>query len=284
MADEVILDTNASIAATLESAILLEARPMAVVLPFIRQVQLPPLATAHKFSIMPAADEAAAVNEATDLANTGINPTEVSLTPGEVGIMYTVTDVSGRKSLLDVPTVAARGARAMTQKWETDVCTLFSSFSNSVGTTATALTLSAFQSAIFTLENADAPGTYVAVLGPKGVENLRTEAAAAGGTIWGNASAGVSTLLPGAVGNTGFKGNLYGIDIYASTRVPNDNTDDDGAMFSVNEAIAMVWAWPLRVELERDASLRATEVVITSNYAVAELRDAFGVEIKYSNA
>ena len=37
---------------------------------------------------------AAAVNEATDLSNTAINPTSVTITAAEVGIMTTLTDLA----------------------------------------------------------------------------------------------------------------------------------------------------------------------------------------------
>ena len=41
-----------------------------------------------------AAVSAAGVNEATDLANTEINPTSVTITAGEVGVMTTLTDLA----------------------------------------------------------------------------------------------------------------------------------------------------------------------------------------------
>jgi hypothetical protein len=41
-----------------------------------------------------AAVAAAAVNEATDLSNTAINPTSVTITAAEVGVMTTLTDLA----------------------------------------------------------------------------------------------------------------------------------------------------------------------------------------------
>ena len=41
---------------------------------------------------------AAAVNEATDLSNTAVNPTSVTITASEIGIMTTLTDLARNSS------------------------------------------------------------------------------------------------------------------------------------------------------------------------------------------
>ena len=48
----------------------------------------------------------------------------------------------------------------------------------------------------------------------------------------------------------------------------------------VKEALGMLTKWPARVELQRDASLRAWELVNTICYGVVELVGTFGVAIE----
>lgn len=290
MANEVTRDNDASLTATIENGILAAVIPAQVMLPLVLNRTLAENATAHKFTIDPAADSAAAVNEATDLGNTAVNPTSVTLTPGEVGIMYTVTDVSGRKSLQKVPQIISRGTRACIKKWETDLTALFSGFTGNtaVGTSGADFTYGQFQSAIYTLEAADVPGPYVFVGHPIQIADLRSSVTSAGGAIWGNESVNMTSgLLDKNIGNTGFKGELLGIDLFASSTCPTANAgaDRSGAMFRLGvddeegAALAIVWSMQLRAELQRDASLRATEIVLVSDYAVGEVRDAFGVNV-----
>ncbi len=48
------------------------------------------------------------------------------------------------------------------------------------------------------------------------------------------------------------------------------------ALNRVETAEAQVEKWAIRPEMERDASLRGTEVVVTSAYAVGEVDDLAG--------
>jgi hypothetical protein len=76
-------------------------------------------------------------------------------------------------------------------------------------------------------------------------------------------------------------GTLHGVDIFTDTNVPTANTAADraGGFFVKNYTFGMATKWNLRVELERDASLRATEIVVTANYGVGELVDAAGCPV-----
>lgn len=289
MADEIVKDADAT-ATVLENAILAAVIPAQVMLPLLAQRNLPAGASVYQFVIDPTADSAAAVNEATDLANTAVNPTKVQLTPGEVGIMYTVTDVSGRKSLQTLPQITGRGVRACIKKWETDASALFSGFTGNtaIGTSGSDFTLAQFQSAIYTLESTDVPGPYVFVGHTIQTSDLEKDILASGSAIWGNESTAVARgLFENIAKPNGFKFNLLGVDCFQSTTCAqvNGNADRSGAMFRMpvddeeGAALAIVWSKMLGVELQRDASLRATEVVLVSDYAVGEVRDAFGVQI-----
>lgn len=89
--------------------------------------------------------------------------------------------------------------------------------------------------------------------------------------------------LPSGQPQAGFVGMLFGVPVYQTTEVSavNSAADRCGAMF-VPEAMAFVQFLPrvVKVELERDASQRATEVVTTAVYGVTELIDGYGVPIE----
>lgn len=290
MANEIIKDADAT-ATVLENAILAAVIPAQVMLPLMLQRTLGPGESVKQFIIDPAADSAAAVNEATDLTNTAVNPTKVQLTPGEVGIMYTVTDVSGRKSLQNIPQITSRGVRACIKKWETDCTALFSGLTanTAIGTSGTNFSFANLQAAILSLLTADTPGPFVFVGHEVQASDLAADIAASSAALWGNSSVAAQRGLFGenTSNPSGYRGTVLGVDIFASTTCPTANAgaDRSGALFRMpvddedGAAFAIVWSKMLGVELQRDASLRATEVVLVSDYAVGEVRDAFGVNI-----
>ena len=73
---------------------------------------------------------AAAVNEATDLSNTAINPTSVTITAAEVGIMTTLTDLARNSASRNVAADIGRlFGEAIATKIDTDLTGLFTGFS-----------------------------------------------------------------------------------------------------------------------------------------------------------
>ena len=85
--------------------------------------------------------------------------------------------------------------------------------------------------------------------------------------------------LPQGTPANGFWGVFCGVPIYVTTEVDTANSAADraGAMFT-EDAMQYVELRPLRVEYERDASLRSTEVVATIAYGVAEIVDSHACE------
>ena len=79
---------------------------------------------------------------------------------------------------------------------------------------------------------------------------------------------------------TGFVGRVGGVPIYESSNISNTGTTGDykGAIFH-KEAMGLAMMQDLKLETQRDASLRADEIVATAVYGVAELHDTYGVEL-----
>jgi len=221
---------------------------------------------------------ASAVSEATDLANTAINPTQVTLTASEVGLMATITDLLTKSDIIEELTgndqYSKLLGRAIGTKIDVDIATLFTALNggSAVGTSGTDITINDFLQAIYTLDNAEARGQYQCVLHPVQYHHLRKALQVATGIVYGGKE---EFTLNGQIGR------FFGVNVFQTTNVQAGGTSIDkaGAMF-VKEALGMLTKWSARTELERNASLRATEVVETTAYAVGEIVDTFGVSIE----
>ena len=83
---------------------------------------------------------AAAVSEASDLSNTAINPSSVTITASEVGIMTTLTDLARNSASRNVAQDIGRVfGEAIARKIDLDLTALFDGFGTSVGGSDAAL-------------------------------------------------------------------------------------------------------------------------------------------------
>ena len=65
----------------------------------------------------------------------------------------------------------------------------------------------------------------------------------------------------------------------ASSNISVDGSDDSiGGVFS-QDALGLAMMQDLKIESQRDASLRADEIVATAVYGVGELHDSYGIEM-----
>lgn len=212
-----------------------------------------------KWPLLAAAD----LTEAADMSNTAVNTTSTLVTADEAGIMITVTDMLGNGvSLGGLEPFALELGKALANKIDTDLLGAVAGFTNSVGTSGAALTEANFLSALYTLELGNAKGPFVAVLHPYQVNNLRTAIAGATGAVWGGLA--VPTADVGALGS------LYGVDIVQSINCAsvNANADRQGVMMPLGNqsGLAYVMKTSAKTEFQRDASLRATEIIVTAVY------------------
>ncbi|MBI5236009.1 MAG: hypothetical protein HY886_07160 [Deltaproteobacteria bacterium] len=212
-----------------------------------------------KWPLLSAAD----LTEATDMGNSAVNTASTLITADEAGIMITVTDMLlNGAGLGGLEPFAEELGKALANKIDTDLLSAVSNFTNSVGASGADLTEANFLSAIYTLELGNAKGPFVAVLHPYQVNNLRSAIAATTGAVWGGASAPASDI--------GAFASLYGVDIVQSTNCAsvNVNVDRQGVMMPLGNqsGLAYVLKVGAKTELQRDASLRATEIVVTAVY------------------
>ena len=218
---------------------------------------------------------AAAVSEATDLSNTAINPTSVTITASENGIMTTLTDLGRNASPRNVAADIGRlFGEAIAKKIDTDLTALFDGFSTSVGAADAALTVAKMFEAVANLRNSAVPIADVsAVLHPMIAYDLKANLT----NTFANANA--NDLANEALRN-GFVGRLAGVPIFETSNIANTGTTGDykNGVFH-RDALGLAMMQDLKIETQRDASLRADEIVATAVYGVGELQDSYGIEL-----
>ena len=216
---------------------------------------------------------AAAVNEATDLSNTAINPTSVTITAAEVGIMTTLTDLARNSASRNVAADIGRlFGEAIATKIDTDLTGLFTGFSTEKGPGAgSELTVQDLFEVAAELKTNKAPGPYYGVFHPKQIFNVKKSLT--------NTFVGRDTELSNEAMRSGFVGNIAGIQIFETSNISVDGSDDSIAGVFSQDALALAMMQDLKIESQRDASLRADEIVATAVFGVGELHDSYGVKL-----
>lgn len=216
---------------------------------------------------------AASVAEGTDLANTAVSSGTAQLVVSEAGIMTTITDlVANSASSNVVADVGRLFGEAIARKMDKDLLALFAGFSTVVGTNATELTAASIFKAVAKLRSAGVPGDALAcVLSPEQAYDLKK---ALTGT-YSNPNAG---MVQNQAMQTGYVGMLAGVPVYETGNLDGVADVFKGGLFH-RDALGLAVMNDIRIEPQRDASLRATELVATATYGVGELYDAYGVQM-----
>ena len=223
-----------------------------------------------------AAISAAAVAEGTDLTNTQVDPTAVNITASEIGVMTTLTDL-GRDSAsrnvgADIGKLFGDG---LAKKVDTDLAALFASFSSDIGSNTSELTPELLFKAQATLRSLNVPAPYYAVFHPKACFHLKK--------LLTNAGYSTSSSAVSDVGNQamrdGFIGKVAGIEVYENANIAIDQYDDSvGAVFHPS-SIGLAMKSDLKIETQRDASIRGTEIVASMTVGQAIVKTNYGVAV-----
>ena len=227
---------------------------------------------------------ASAVSEASDLSNTAINPSSVTITASEVGIMTTLTDLARNSAPRNVAGDIGRlFGEAIAKKIDTDLTALFDGFSQEVNDGTAVLSASNVFQAVATLRKNAVPMSDLAgVFHPLNEFDLKSGLT--------NTFVGRDTELSNEALRTGFVGNVAGVPIFETSNIadnsgnnPGTTGDYKGAVFH-RDALALAMMQDLKIETQRDASLRADEIVATAVYGKGELNDTYGVELNVDSS
>jgi len=224
---------------------------------------------------------ATAPGENADLTSTTISTGVANLTVLENGIMTTLTDYAMNVSESDVVRDLGKlFGEAIARKIDTDLTALFGAFNaNTVGSASTAMSADLIFQAVAKLRATGVPTTDLAcVLHPLVAYDMKKSIT----NTFVNPNAGIGNEAM----VSGYVGTIAGVPVYetsnmtdSSGNLPGTTGDFKGALFH-KDALGLAMLQDLKIETQRDASLRATEIVATAVYGVGELHDTYGCEIE----
>ena len=205
-----------------------------------------------------------------------IGMTTVDLTAAEVGAKVILTDKLVRQAADNVMSIVGRQlGDGMARKKDNDVTALYSGFGTDIGAAGRSMSL-ANVSASVAYAKGNKFGSQVYI-------NQHPFA------VWDIANTAVtaSTTYPVPAGWTAdLLGNFFsglrpinGVPIFEDGNITIDSDDDAIGVIADKSALAVLKSVDTRTERQRDASLRATELVMTSDYGVFELDDSKGAAL-----
>jgi len=205
-----------------------------------------------------------------------IGMTTVDLTAAEVGAKIIITDKLARQSAENVFSIIGRQlGDGMARKKDKDVLALYSGFSTDIGAAGRSMSLANVSATVaYAKGNKFGSQVYI-VQHPFAVWDIANTAVTASATYpvphgWSEDLLGnfFSGLRP-----------INGVAIFEDGNISIDSSDDAIGVCADKTALAVLKSVDTRTERQRDASLRATEVVITADYGVFELDDSKGVAL-----
>jgi hypothetical protein len=212
-----------------------------------------------------------------------IGMTTVDLTASEVGAKVILTDKLVRQAADNVMSIVGRQlGDGMARKKDTDVHALYSGLNGgtTLGAAGATMSLANVAGAIaYTKANKFGTQTYI-LQHPNAVFDIANTAVTASSTY--PVPAGWSEDL---LGNF-FSGlrPLNGVPIFEDGNLSVDSSDDAVGVIADKSALAVLKSVDTRTERQRDASLRATELVMTADYGVFELDDSRGAPLTFDAA
>jgi len=227
---------------------------------------------------------AAALTESTDLtSNTEVSTSGVTVTPTEAGLMTVLTDIADYASNpLQVGTdIGKLFGEAIRAYWNNTIWALFDGFSQAVGSSNNDITEANVIAGVRTLRNAKAPPPYYLAITPHIAEDLMT--------IYATNTSNTAESIRNAVVEKGIMPPIHGCIPIVVDNLPSgtssgdrDSADAKAGMFS-RAALGFVEGYGIRIEKERNASMRGTEIVATTYFGVDEIYDVYGVEVLVDN-
>ena len=234
---------------------------------------------------------------ATDLSNTQRTTSKVTGTCSEYAFMSTLVDDVTEDAINGVDLInriTADSARVLMTAFEADCVALCSSLANDAGTTKTNPTIAVMLAAQVGIRKRGypAPDGVVQIWDDQACDDIEAALIATSTSMASYATAtdkllGVDRTANNGMGN-GHVFSFRGYPVFASGLMPTLNSAEDvGAMTFVpsspqNDQFAtfgQIDKRPFRIELQRDASLRATELVFSQRKACFEMTDGSGTLI-----
>ena len=211
-----------------------------------------------------------------------IGMTTVDLTASEVGAKVILTDKLVRQSADNVFSIIGRQlGDGMARKKDKDVIALYVNLNGGTALGADGRNFNAANvHAIVSNAKANKFGSQLYIVHhPNAVATLSKEAATTAGNNAEITSGWSADLLSNFY--SGLR-PINGVPIFEDGNIEKTGSVDSGyGVIADKTALAALTSVETRTERQRDASLRATEVVMTSDYGVFELDDTKGAPILF---
>lgn len=203
------------------------------------------------------------------------NTTSANITLSELVVYHQVTDMLRDSAYYDVMAqLGDQSGRAIAEGIDDQVFDLFSSFTQSVGSTGAEVTVDSILQAAATLRANKLTGPFFAVLHPKVAYNIKKQLTYSSQTnVPALSNAGNGVLSDFYIGSIG------GVTIFESALLAVDTDNDSvGAVFA-KSALGHAMRGGISMEATRQSYNRATDVTLTAVSGAQILQASHGVKI-----
>ena len=210
-----------------------------------------------------------------------IGMTTVDLTASEVGAKVILTDKLIRQSANNIFSIVGRQlGDAMARKKDTDVHALYSGLNGGTtfGATNTAMSLANVAGAIANAKGQKFGSQIYILQHPFATFDIANTAVTATGAAAGIPDGFATDLLQNFFSNIR---PLNGVPIFEDGNLSRDSGDDAVGVIADKSALGVLKSVDTRTERQRDASMRATEIIITADYGVFEIDDTKGAPLTF---
>jgi len=214
------------------------------------------------------------LSEGTAATAANTNTTSVSLTLAEIGTYFQVTDMLRDSAQRDViGDLGFQAGRAIAEKMDTGVFANFSSFDEIKSNVNAEVTVDDILKGVSELRSRKLTGPFYCILHPGVAYQIKKELSNAGAaTIPALSNAGNTVL------SQFYVGQLAGCIIIESALVATSGNNAVNSVFTP-QALAHALRGGVRMETQRQASARATDIMMTAVQGSAILQQQFGVKL-----
>lgn len=214
-----------------------------------------------------------------------IGMTTSSVTPGEVGAKVILTYKLLRQNMAaSFQMIGKQLGDGMKRIRETDLIALFTSLNGGTNFGAAGAAFSAANAtSCVSVAKTDKMGEDMVIIQhPNAVMRLARDLSTVGSGTLRPLPDGFSARMMGKAWR-GYQ--IWDVPVFETGNITRDSSDDAiGVIMDNQAALGTLESLAPRVEREKDISLRAWEVVITSDYAVFEIDDSLGAGLTYDAA
>lgn len=233
--------------------------------------------------------------EATDLTAVELTTQDATFSVIEYGLLREPSDTALEDAtLLTVQDIVAQAVGIIADAMNSDACGLFSSLSNSSGSTGADLSIANLDAALYALASRGAMGELVGILDNVAANDLQNalQAASSNIAVYAGAADRMMNVTADPMQGRNVQGYVLtykGVPMYRTGLCATANTAADtvSAIFVRGDLPAQrgmatygqAERRPFRIATQRDESARCTELVFTARWGCGEIFDGTGQKL-----